>query len=229
MTALRQRMSEDMQLRKLSAHTQRAYIAAVAKFAQHFGQSPAQLGPEHVRAYQLHLVAQQAGDSTLTITVCALRFLYRVTLGKDWSVERIPHPRHPQKLPEILSAGEVAQFLGAIATLKYRAALMTAYAAGLRISEVVALKATDIDSQRMLIRVVQGKGRKDRYVMLSPRLLEILRAYWQAARPRGWLFPGRKPLRHLHVCNLQRACQEARQAAGLTKRVTMHTLRQAST
>ena len=225
MTPLRQRMREDMQIRHLSPHTQRAYLSAVARFAAHFGRSPAELGLEDIRTYQLHLVSRGVGHSAFTIAVSALRFLYTVTLRKDWRVDQIPHARRPQQLPIILSPTEVTQLLAAAPTLKYRTALTIVYAAGLRVSEVVALKVSDIDSQRMVIRVAQGKGRKDRYVMLSPKLLTLLRAYWKATRPTDWLFPGNISGQPLNVVSLQRACVEARQRSGLAKPVTVHTLR----
>jgi len=225
MTPLRQRMLEDLRVRNFSPTTQRAYIYAVARFAQHFGKSPELLGPEDIRAYQLHLLSKQLAWSTFKVSVCALRFLYGVTLGKDWAVRHIPYPRLPHKLPIILSLAELQQFFAAIPNLKHRAALMTAYAAGLRVSEVVALKVTDIDSQRMVIRIEQGKGRKDRYVMLSPRLLKLLRTYWKTVRPKEWLFTGYKPNQHLSVRALQVVCHNAWQNSGLTKPVTMHSLR----
>ena len=225
MTPLRQRMVEDLRVRNFSPTTQRAYIYAVARFAQHFGKSPELLGPEDIRAYQLHLLSKQLAWSTFKVSVCALRFLYGVTLGKDWAVRHIPYPRQPRKLPVILSLAELQQFFAAIPNLKHRAALMTAYAAGLRVSEVVALKITDIDSQRMVIHIEQGKGRKDRYVMLSPRLLMLLRTYWKTVRPKEWLFTGYKPNQHLSVRALQVVCHNAWQNSGLTKPVTMHSLR----
>lgn len=225
MTPLRQRMLEDLRVRNFSPTTQRAYIYAVARFAQHFGKSPELLGPEDIRVYQLHLLSKQLAWSTFKVSICALRFLYGVTLGKDWAVRHIPYPRQPRKLPVILSLAELQQFFEAIPNLKHRAALMTAYAAGLRVSEVVALKITDIDSQRMVIRIEQGKGRKDRYVMLSPRLLMLLRTYWKTVRPKEWLFTGYKPNQHLSVRALQVVCHNAWQNSGLTKPVTMHSLR----
>lgn len=225
MTPLRQRMLEDLRVRNFSPTTQRDYVYAVAQFAQHFGKSPELLGPEDIRAYQQHLLTKRLAWGTFNTRVCALRFLYRVTLGKEWAVEHIAYPRRSRKLPVILSLAELQQFFAAIANLKHRAALMTAYAAGLRVSEVVALKITDIDSQRMVIRVEQGKGGKDRYVMLSPRLLILLRSYWKTARPKQWLFPGRNRSGHLNVRTLQVVCQRARQNSGLTKPVTMHSLR----
>jgi integrase/recombinase XerD len=225
MTPLRQRMLEDLRVRNFSPTTQRAYVYAVAKFAQHFGKSPELLGPEDIRAYQQHLLSKQLAWSTFKVHISALRFLYGVTLGRDWVVEHIAYPRLPRKLPIILSLAELQQFFEAIPNLKHRAALMTAYAAGLRVSEVVALKVTDIDSQRMVIRIEQGKGRKDRYVMLSPRLLTLLRTYWKTVRPKEWLFPGRNPSGHLSVRTLQVVCHNAWQNSGLTKLVTMHSLR----
>jgi integrase/recombinase XerD len=225
MTPLRQRMTEDMPIRQLSPHTQRAYIAAVARFAKYFGRSPADLGPEDIRASQLHLVAQGVGHSNFAITVCALRFLYTLTLGKEWRVEDIPHARRAERLPVVLSPAEVTQWLAAVPSLKHRTALTIVYAAGLRVSAVVARKVTDIDSQRIVIRVVQGKGRKDRYVMRSPRLLTLLRDYWKAARPPDWLFPGRVPRQPLRAKSVQVAWGDARKAAGFTKPVTIHTLR----
>jgi site-specific recombinase XerD len=225
MTPLRQRMCEEMQIRNLSPATQRTYLTAVTQFAQHFGQSPAELGPDQIRAYQLHLLAQQRSISTLTITVCALRFLYQVTLGQDWAVEAIPYPRQPKQLPIVLSLAEVAQLLAATPGIKQQALLATTYAAGLRVSEVVHLKVSDIDSQRMVIRVHQGKGRKDRYVMLSPRLLEILRTYWRTKRPTEWLFPGNPCTKPMVTRSVNRVCGQAVHRAGLTKPVTVHTLR----
>jgi len=218
-------MVEDLRVRNFSPTTQRAYIYAVARFAQHFGKSPELLGPEDIRAYQLHLLSKQLAWSTFKVSVCALRFLYGVTLGKDWAVRHIPYSRQPHKLPVTLSLAELQQFFAAIPNLKHRAALMTAYAAGLRVSEVVALKITDIDSQRMVIHIEQGKGRKDRYVMLSPRLLMLLRTYWKTVRPKEWLFTGYKPNQHLSVRALQVVCHNAWQNSGLTKPVTMHSLR----
>jgi site-specific recombinase XerD len=225
MTPLRQRMREDMQLRHFSLRTQEAYLAAVSRFAQHFGQSPTQLGPDHIRQYHLHLLSRHASRSALVITVAALRFVYTVTLRRPWSVERLPYPRPQRTLPVVLSRAEVAHFLAAIPRLKHRALLTTVYAAGLRVSEVVALKVSDIDSQRMVIRVRQGKGAKDRYVVLSPRLLPLLRTYWTTCHPTEWLFPGRVPGHPLTTRQVTRICHEVRQQAGLTKAVSAHTLR----
>ncbi|GBE44064.1 MAG TPA: integrase [Rhizobiales bacterium] len=225
MSPLRRRMTEDMTIRNLSPTTQRSYIHAVKKFSAYFGRSPDGLDLEDVHAYQVHLVSRGVAWGTLNQVVCALRFFYGVTLGQDTVPERIPYARQPRTLPVVLSPDEVVRFLEAVSSLKCRTALTTAYAAGLRVSEVVALKVGDIDSRRMVIRVEQGKGAKDRYAMLSPQLLGILRAYWKFARPRIWLFPGRDEERPLHPNALHPACRAARAAAGLDKRVTVHTLR----
>ena len=196
---LRHRMIEDMTVRNLSPATQRSYIHAVSKFSRFFGRSPDRLGLEDVRQFQVYLVSQGISWPALNQTVCALCFFYGVTLKRDEMPERIPYGRQPRKPPAVLSADEVVQFLEAVPSLKTRAALTAAYAAGLRASEAVSLKVRDIDSGGMLIRVEHGKGGKDRYVMLSAQLLGILRAYWKLARPGGWLFPGRDPDQPLNV------------------------------
>jgi len=225
MSPLRRRMIEDMTVRNLSPATQRSYVHAVAKFSRYFGRSPDQLGLEEVRQFQVQLVASGISWPALNQTVCALRFFYGVTLGQADLPERIPYAREPRKLPVVLSADEVVRFLEAVPGLKSRTALTTAYAAGLRASEAVRLKVGDIDSGRMLLRVEQGKGAKDRYAMLSPQLLTILRGYWRLARPRHWLFPGRGEDRPVDPQVLHAACRSACTAAGLAKRVTVHTLR----
>ena len=225
-TPLRQRMIEDMRLRNLAPRTIEVYVSRVATFARHFGRSPEALGRDEVRAYLLHLVQEKhACWSTYNQTVAGLRFLYEVTLGREGVLVHIACPKQPKKLPVVLSLEEVTRFFAAIVGLKHRAILMTAYAAGLRISEVVALRVDDIDSQRMVLRVRQAKGRKDRYVMLSPRLLAVLREYWKVARPADWLFPGDVPGRPLTVGTVHRICAQASRAAGLGKHVTVHTLR----
>ncbi len=226
MTPLRQRMIEDMKLRNYAPRTIEVYIDRVATFAKHFHKSPERLKAADVRAYLLFLVQEKkASWSYYGQAICALRFLYRVTLGKDWVVERVASPRKGQKLPVVLSLAEVARFFEGITRLKHRAILMTAYAAGLRVSEVTTLRVDDIDSQRMVIRVRQGKGHKDREVMLSPRLLTVLRAYWKANRPTSFLFPGNASGRPITPRTVQKACRDARAAAGLGKHVTVHTLR----
>src|SRR6266446_1787019 len=222
---LRRRMIEDMTVRNLSPATQQSYLSAVSKLSRYFGRSPDRLDLEDVHAFQLHLVATGISWPALNQIVCALRFFYGVTLGQAIVPERIAHAREPSKLPVVLSADEVVRFLEAIPSLKSRTALTTVYAAGLRVSEVVLLKIADIDSQRMVIRVEQGKGGKDRYVMLSPQLLTILRTYWRLARPKHWLFPGRDETKPIDVQVLHAACRSACAAAGLSKQVTVHTLR----
>ena len=218
-------MIEDMTIRNLSPATQRSYLHAVSKFSRHFGRSPDHLGLEEVHAFQVHLVSNGIAWPSLNQIVCALRFFYGVTLGQATIPERIAYAREPQKLPVVLSANEVARFLEAIPSLKSRIALTTVYAAGLRVSEAVMLKIADIDSGRLVIRVEPGKGGEDRYVMLSPQLLRILRGYWRRTRPQRWLFPGRAEDRPLEPTTLHAACRSARAAAGLAKEVTPHTLR----
>ena len=181
MTPLRQRMLEDMQVRNLARNTQESYLRQVAQFARHFRQSPDALGPEEIRTYQVYLTTERKlAPGSILIAVAALRFLYKVTLQQTWSVtDLIPAPKKPQTLPIVLSREEVLQFLQHVASLKHRTILSVCYAAGLRISEAVRLQLADIDSQRMVLRVDQGKGQKDRYVILSPKLLELLRAWWR--------------------------------------------------
>jgi site-specific recombinase XerD len=226
MTPLRQRMIEDLKLRNLAPRTIEIYVRRVAAFAAHFGKSPKLLGPTEIRSYLVHLVHETPVSwSHYNQTVAALRFLYQVTLGRDAAMPRIACPKQPKKLPVVLSLEEVTRFFAAVPGVKHRAILMTAYAAGLRISEVVALRIDDIDSKRMVLRIRQGKGRKDRYVMLSPRLLALLREYWKVARPTPWLFPGQVPGQPLVAGAVRRICARASRAAGLGKHVTVHTLR----
>jgi site-specific recombinase XerD len=225
LSPLRRRMIEDMTIRNLSPATQRSYISAVSKFSRHFRRSPDRLGLDEVRDFQVHLVAKGVSWGSLNQVVCALRFFYGVTLGEAAIPERIPYARTPRKLPVVLSADEVVRFLEAVSGLKSRAALTTAYAAGLRASEVAGLLIEDIDSDRGVIRVRHGKGAKDRNVMLSTQLLGILRTYWRLARPRRFLFPGRDEDRSINPTVLHAACRSAAKAAGRRRRVTLHTLR----
>jgi site-specific recombinase XerD len=219
-------MIDDMTLRDFTKATIKAYVRAVARFARYFHRSPERLGREHVRAYLLHLLNEQhVSHSYYKLTRCALRFLYRETLGRDDVPASRAPVKQPRCLPVVLGPDELARFFAAIKNLKHRALLMTAYAAGLRVSEVTRLRVADIDSARMVIRVRHGKGQKDRYVMLSPRLLEVLRAYWKAARPSDFLFPGAAPDRPLTTGSVRKVCSRARLAAGLEKHVTVHTLR----
>jgi len=224
MTALRQRMIEDMQIRNLSPNTVACYVRQVAHFARHFKQSPAQLGPEEVRAYQLHLVRQQVSFSTLNQATCALRFLYEKTLGGHWAVEQIPYAKKPKRLPMVLAPQEVERLIEAIALPQHRTLAMTMYAAGLRVSEAISLTPADIDSKQMVIRIVQGKGRKDRLVPLSPVLLEQLRQHYRRCHPTSWLFPGKVAGQHISQKAVWEAIVRARHAVG-GKRVSAHWLR----
>lgn len=229
MTPLRQRMTEDMQVRNLSPHTQTSYVQQVSLFARHFNKSPEKLGPEEIRTYQVYLTNEKklAAGSVL-IAVAALRFLYKVSLKRQWPFDEvIPAPKKPQKLPVVLSPSEVVHLLECVGSTKHRAILTTCYAAGLRISETVRLKFTDIDGQRMVIRVDQGKGQKDRYVMLSPKLLETLRNYWRAVRPKNWLFEGDTADQPITRSAVEVACQEARRRSGIGKPITPHSMRHA--
>src|ERR1700723_2593539 len=225
LSPLRRRMIEDMAVRNMSPATQRSYVSAVSKFSRYFGKSPERLSLEDVRAFQVHLVSTGISWAGLNQIVCALRFFYGVTLDEADVPERIPYAREPRKLPVVLSADEVVLFLEPVSSLKSRAALTTAYAAGLRASEVAGLRVADIDSTRGVILVRHGKGAKDRNVMLSAQLLGILRAYWRVARPTIYLFPGRDKEHPIDPTVLHAACGSAVKAAGLTKRVTLHTLR----
>ena len=222
---LRRRMIEEMTIRHFSPKTQQQYIRAVKNFADFFGRSPDKATFEDIRRYQLHVAKNGVGVPTQNATMTALRFFFRVTLRRPEVTDEIAFSREPRRLPVVLSPDEVARLLAAVPGIKCRAALSAAYAAGLRVAEIVSLKIGDIDSTRMVIRVDQGKGRKDRYVMLSPHLLDLLRAYWKAVRPRGWLFPGRVPGQPLTTRQINRACHIAATRAGIEKRVSPHTLR----
>jgi site-specific recombinase XerD len=222
---LRRRMIEDMTIRKLAAKTQHDYIQRVKDFAVFLGRSPASASKEDVRRFQLHLSSSGARTPKINATVSALRFFFDVTLDRADLARQTTFIHEARKVPIALSPDEVRRMLAAAPGLKYKAALSVAYAAGLRVSEVVALKVSDIDSKRMLIRVEQGKGRKDRNAMLSPVLLELLREWWKLSRSRGWLFPGRDPVQPMTTRQLTRACHMAAQAAEITKRVSPHTLR----
>jgi len=225
LSPLRRRMIEDMTIRNLSPATQRSYIHAVARFSDYFGRSPDKLTLDDVRAYQVHLVSKGVAWGSLNQVVCALRFFYGVTLDQAIIPERIPYAREPRKLPTVLSAEEIVRFLEAVSSLKSRVALTTAYAAGLRVSEVAALKVADIESDRMVMRIENGKGGKQRYVMLSAPLLGVLRSYWRRTRPSLYLFPGRTADKPIEPTVLHAACRSAAAAAGIDKRVSVHVLR----
>jgi site-specific recombinase XerD len=226
MTPLRKQMIEALELRGSSPKTVRLYVECVARFAWHFGKSPAQLGEKELRTYLLYLLHERkVAWGTYTQALAALRFLYRWVLESGDIVQDIRAPRPERRLPVVLSFEEVHRFFAAIPSFKYRTLLMFVYAAGLRISEAANVRVADIDSQRMVIRVVQGKRKKDRYTVLSPLLLQMLRHYWWAARPKDYLFPSRGKTGVVRSSSVQHACVEARAAAGLSKEVTPHTLR----
>jgi site-specific recombinase XerD len=229
MTSLRLRMLEDMQIRNLAVNTQDYYVQQVSRFARHFNKTPVLLGPEQIRAYQVYLTNEKKlATSSILVAISALRFLYKVTLKKDWSFEDIlPAPKKPQTLPVVLSPEEVSRFLDCVESRKHRAILTTCYGAGLRVSESVALTPLAIDSKRMVLRVEQGKGMKDRYVMLSPKLLEILREWWRVEKPQRWLFPGDTPGQHITRYAVEDACRKAHQTCKILKPITPHSLRHA--
>ena len=230
---LRQRMIEDMVMRKLSTQTQTAYLRVVKNFAGFLGQSPDTASAEDLRRYQLHLVEQGVSSGNLNATITALTFFFGTTLEHPEIMKRMRHVYEPRKLPIILSLEEVTRLLQSAGGLKYQAALGVAYGAGLRANEIVHLSVGDIDSERMVIRVEQGKCKRDRYAMLSPTLLELLRAWWQHARaqrkmlPGGWLFPGQNPVNPLSTRQLARAFHRARKAAKIDKTVSLHSMRHA--
>jgi len=231
LSALRQRMTEDMAMRKLTIGTQSQYIREVKNLAGYLKRSPDKSTAEDLRCYQLHLVETGLTRTAINRAITGLRFFFEVTLDRGDVMRKMSSVYEPRKLPVVLSVEEVTRFLDSAPNLKAKAALSVAYGAGLRASEVVHLKTGDIDSQRMVLRVEQGKGRKDRYAMLSPKLLGLLRAWWRDGRtegkmlPGGWLFPGMNPVNPLTTRQLNRICHEAVDAAGLNKRVSLHTLR----
>lgn len=225
MTPLRQRLIDDLQLRNYSPRTISCYVSAIARFAQHFGRSPEDLGSEDTRQYQLHLLEQRVSWCYFNQAVSALRFLYRVTLQRPDVVVLIPYGKKPKTLPAVLSPEEVRRLFEAVSQPRDLLLLQTAYSCGLRISELVHLQVGDIDSQRMVLHVRQAKGHKDRLVPLSALLLERLRAYWREYQPRLWLFPGQGPRTHMSTGQVQRVCRHAMRAAGIAKKASMHTLR----
>ena len=228
---LRQRLLDDMRMRKLGLKTQSAYVRAVRYLASFLQRSPDTATAEDLRRFQLHLVDRGISPITLNATITGLKFFFDVTLNRGELVERMSYVHVPHKLPVVLSRDEAARLIAAATNLKYHTALSIAYGTGLRVSEIVSLKVSDIDSERMTLRVEQGKGRKDRYAMLSPLLLERLRTWWRYANakgkmlPNGWLFPGMNPVDPLTARQLNRAVHDAAEAAKIDKRVTMHTLR----
>jgi site-specific recombinase XerD len=226
MGKLRDLMDRDLQIRGYSAGTRYQYLSCVTAYVRHFMKPPDQLTLEHVNQYQLHLTQDRKVDwKTFNVHVCAVRFFYKVTLRRDWDMQRIPYQKSRRQLPEVLSTQEVKALLETPSNIKHRAVLATLYAGGLRASEVTHLRIQDIDSQRMLMRIEQGKGGKDRYVPLSTRLLAMLREYWKGERPQTWLFPGRDPQKPLSRECLSEICVRARKAAGILKPAHPHTLR----
>lgn len=230
---LRQRMIEDMTLRKLSPKTQKGYLRAVVNFTRFLGRAPDTAEAEDLRRYQLHLVEQGVSSTTLNAMITALKFFFEMTLDRPELMKKMRHVYEPRRLPEVLSLDEVTRLLQAAGSLKYQAALGVAYGAGLRANEVVHLKVSDIDSERMVMRVDQGKGKRDRYAMLSPSLLSLLRAWWRDGQakhkmlPGGWLFPGQNPVNHLSTRQLNRAFHMALTTAEIDKKVSLHSLRHA--
>ena len=222
---LRQRMLEDMNMRRFVPDTQREYIRAVKKLASFLGRSPDSATPEELRAFQLHLTETGLQPQSINATVTALRFFFKVTLDRPETTRRLVFVYEPRKLPRVLSPEEVLRLLEAAPGPKHKAALSVAYGAGLRAMEVVALKVCDIDSKRMMLRVEQGKGHKDRQAMLSPTLLELLRDWWRIAQPEVWVFPGRDRINPMTTRQLNRACHMAAELVGLPNWVTPHTLR----
>ena len=228
---LRQRMIDDMILRKLSSKTQAHYIHAVKRLAEFLGHSPAKASAEDLRLFQLHLVKTGLGSPAINSHISALRFFFEVTLNRHDVMTKMSLVHEPRRLPAVMSPEEVTQVINATGVCKYKAALSVAYGTGLRINEICHLKVTDIDSDRMLIRVEQGKGDRDRYALLSPTLLSILRQWWKVGRAKqsllkgGWLFPGQNPIDPLSTRQLSRVCHAAVQIAGLRKRISMHSFR----
>lgn len=222
---LRRRMIEDMTVRNFAPKTQHDYIRAVTKLARFLGRSPDTATAEDLRRFQLHLTENRVGAPTINFTVTVLRFFFTITLDRADAIKHLTFVREPRKIPVVLSLEEVARLLEAAPGPKYKAALAAAYGAGLRVSEVATLKVSDIDSERMMLRVEQGKGHKDRHAMLAPQLLELLRDWWRIARPQVWLFPGQNPVNPMTTRQINRACHAAADMARITKRVSPHTLR----
>jgi integrase/recombinase XerD len=222
---LRQRLIDDMTARRFSEATRKDYVRNVRNFTAFLGRSPDTATSDDLRRFQLHMAQQQASPWSINAAIAALRFFFTVTLERPDLVRPLRIVNEPRKAPVVLSQKEVARLLEAAPGLKYKAALSVAYGAGLRVSEVANLKVSDIDSERMTLRVEQGKGQRDRYVMLSPQLLELLRDWWRASRPQVWLFPGQNPINPMTPRQLNRAVHAAKDLAGISKRVSPHTLR----
>ena len=226
MGKLREQMKMDLKLKGYSPKTQTAYLGYMKKFVRYFGRSPAKMGEEEIREYLYHLITEKdLGDSSINSAYSALKFFYETTLGRDWNVAKIPRRKTEKRLPVVLDGSEIKQLLAVTANLKHRALLMITYSAGLRVSETAHLRVSDIDSKRMQLRVAQGKGKKDRYALLSPVTLNLLRDYWRQYRPFSWLFPGRSPERPISTRSIQKVFKDAKRKAGIKKPATVHTLR----
>jgi len=226
MGKLREQMKMDLKLKGYSPKTQAAYLGYMKKFVRYFGRSPAKMGEEEIREYLYHLITEKdLGDSSINSAYSALKFFYETTLGRDWNVAKIPRRKTEKRLPVVLDGSEIKQLLAVTANLKHRALLMITYSAGLRVSETAHLRVSDIDSKRMQLRVAQGKGKKDRYALLSPVTLNLLRDYWRQYRPFSWLFPGRSPERPISTRSIQKVFKDAKRKAGIKKPATVHTLR----
>ena len=223
MGAIKERMKQDLAIRGLSENTQQSYLTCVKQFVGHFMISPERLGLNDIRSYQLYLIRERnVAESSFNVHVAALKFLYGITLQRSWNLDLIPYHRKSKRLPIVLSREEVVQLYHAVSSLKHKAIVLTLYSTGVRVSELVHLKIHDIDSSRMLVRVQEGKNRKDRYVGLSPKLLELLRQYWRSTKPpsRTWLFPGDSPGHPLTRCGVGKMIRKAKERAGIHKPVS---------
>jgi len=226
MGKLREQMKMDLKLKGYSPKTQAAYLGYMKNFVRYFGRSPAKMGEKEIREYLYHLVTEKdLGDSSINSAYSALKFFYKTTLGRDWNVAKIPRRKTEKRLPVVLDGSEIKQLFAVTTNLKHRALLMTTYSAGLRVSETAHLKVSDVDSKRMQLLVAQGKGKKDRYALLSPVTLNLLRDYWRQYRPFSWLFPGRLPERPISTRSIQKVFEKAKRKAGIKKPATVHTLR----
>ena len=228
MNTLREKMLAELQLRGITPRTQTAYLREIAKLENYFNKSPEELGEEEVKKYLVHMLEERGLSSgTYKYYAAGIKFLYRTTLNRGEVVEKIKYPKAKIKLPVVLDLSEVRTMLSVMENLKHRAVLTITYSAGLRVSETAHLKVTDIDSKRMMVRVRQGKGGKDRYTILSKTTLECLREYWRAYRPKDWLFEGQKEGSHICYTSIRNIFVEAKERAGITKPVGPHSLRHA--
>jgi len=226
MGKLREQMKMDLKLKGYSPKTQAAYLGYMKNFVRYFGRSPAKMGEKEIREYLYHLVTEKnLGDSSINSAYSALKFFYKTTLCRDWNVAKIPRRKTGKRLPTVLDGSEIKQLFAVTTNLKHRALLMITYSAGLRVSETAHLKVCDVDSKRMQLRVTQGKGKKDRYALLSSVTLNLLRDYWRQYRPFSWLFPGRSPDRPISARSIQKVFEKAKRKAGIKKPATVHTLR----